>query len=330
MKKKEGEEDADMNYEVYKECLKDSLQMQLGETVQISFTELVRNNNVKKEAIMLKPEGEPASPVIELGVLYRDYQRTGDLEKSRNTVMSIYRGRDRVPKEKICPRWEQARPFIRPRLVKLEGNADYLEGRPWRSILDMAMVFVMILKEEEEEIAAQVSWAYADMWGIDAEELYRVAMENLKEEEIFITDMASVFPFGLPERPGSSSGLHIMSTKNRVQGARAMLRKDRLGAFAQEKGCNVFILPSSVHEVLLIYDEGNASAGKLGEMVRTINNDPDSMNAEEVLSDSVYYYDRIKNEIRMAEEVDSHGQDKALHCPADADLACTCVPGGTD
>ena len=48
MKKKEGEEGTEMNYEVYKECLKGNLQIQLGETVQISFTELVRNNNVKK------------------------------------------------------------------------------------------------------------------------------------------------------------------------------------------------------------------------------------------------------------------------------------------
>lgn len=81
-----------------------------------------------------------------------------------------------------------------------------------------------------------------------------------------------------------------------------MLRADMLKTFADEKGCNLFMLPSSVHEVLLICDEKGICAAELKEIVMSVNGDPDVIAAEEVLSDSVYYYDREKEEIRIAGE----------------------------
>lgn len=81
-----------------------------------------------------------------------------------------------------------------------------------------------------------------------------------------------------------------------------MLRVDMLKAFADEKGCNLFILPSSVHEVLLICDEKEMCVAELKAIVSSVNRDPDVIEAEEVLSDSVYYYDRGKGRVRIAEE----------------------------
>lgn len=98
--------------------------------------------------------------------------------------------------------------------------------------------------------------------------------------------------------------VYIFSTKNRIQGARAMLRVDMLKTFADEKGCNLFILPSSVHEVLLICDEEGIGVAGMKATVRDVNHNSDVIEAEEVLSDSVYYYDRGKGEIRIAGEGD--------------------------
>ena len=83
-----------------------------------------------------------------------------------------------------------------------------------------------------------------------------------------------------------------------------MLRVDMLKTFADEKGCNLFILPSSVHEVLLICDEKGICAAGMKATVRDVNRNSDVIEAEEVLSDSVYYYDRGKGEIRIAGEGD--------------------------
>ena len=83
-----------------------------------------------------------------------------------------------------------------------------------------------------------------------------------------------------------------------------MLRLDILKTFADEKGCNLFILPSSVHEILLICAEKEMCVAELKAIVSSVNRNPNLIEAEEVLSDSVYYYDRGEGEIRIAGEGD--------------------------
>jgi len=291
-----------VDYKKYKESLKDKVQEQLGENVSVYYTEIVKNNNVKKEALVLQTKGEKTRPIIYIDSLLNTYACTGNIEESKNTVLEIYKRRDDVLADWNGFGWEQVKPYVRIRLVRMEGNEEYLKDRPYKKVLDLAIIFVVLLNEKEGEIAAQISWTQTETWGIDGEELYRTAMDNLKKEEFAITNMASLFPAELAEELEMGIDMYIFSTKNRIHGARAMLRADMLKTFANEKGCNLFILPSSVHEVLLVCDEKGICVAGLKAMVSSVNSDPDVIEAEEVLSDSVYYYDRGKGRVRIAEE----------------------------
>lgn len=291
-----------MDYKIYKESLRDKVQEQLGENVSVYYTEMVKNNNVKKEALALQTKGENTTAMIYVDSLLEAYACTGNIEKSKNTVLEIYKRRDDVLADWNGFGWEQVKPYIRIRLVRMEGNEEYLKDRPYKKVLDLAMIFVVLLKEKEGEMAAQVSWTQIKAWGIDAEELYRTAIDNFRKEEFTITNMTSLFPAKLAEELEMGIDMYIFSTKNRIQGARAMLRVDMLKTFADEKGCNLFILPSSVHEVLLICEEKDMCVAGLKEIVSSVNGDPAVIAAEEVLSDSVYYYDRGKGKIRIAGE----------------------------
>ena len=291
-----------MDYKKYKESLKDKVQEQLGENVSVYYTEIVKNNNVKKEALVLQTKGEKTRPIIYIDRLLNTYACTGNIEESKNTVLEIYKRRDDVLADWNGFGWEQVKPYVRIRLVRMEGNEEYLKDRPYKKVLDLAIIFVVLLNEKEGEIAAQISWTQTETWGIDGEELYRTAMDNLKKEEFAITNMASLFPAELAEELEMGIDMYIFSTKKRIQGARAILRVDMLKTFADKKGCNLFILPSSVHEVLLICEEKYMCVAGLKAIVSSVNGDSDVIAAEEVLSDSVYYYDREKEEIRIAGE----------------------------
>ena len=291
-----------MDYKKYKESLKDKVQEQLGENVSVYYTEIVKNNNVKKEALVLQTKGEKTRPIIYIDSLLKTYACTGNIEESKNTVLEIYKRRDDVLADWNGFGWEQVKPYVRIRLVRMEGNEEYLKDRPYKKVLDLAIIFVVLLNEKEGEIAAQVSWTQTETGGIDTEELYRTAMDNLRKEEFSITDMTSLFPAELVEVMPMGIDVYIFSTKNRIQGARAMLRVGMLKKFADEKRCNLFILPSSVHEVLLICDEKGICVEGLKAIVRDINSNSDVIEEEEVLSDSVYYYDRGKGRVRIAEE----------------------------
>lgn len=291
-----------MDYKTYKESLKEKVQEQLGENVSVYYTEIVKNNNVKKEALVLQTKGEKTRPIIYIDSLLKTYACTGNIEESKNTVLEIYKRRDDVLADWNGFGWEQVKPYVRIRLARMEGNEEYLKDRPYKKVLDLAIIFVVLLNEKEGEIAAQVLWTQMEAWGIDIEELYLTAIDNFRKEEFTITNMASLFPTELAEELEMGIDMYIFSTKNRIHGARAMLRVDMLKTFANEKGCNLFILPSSVHEVLLVCDEKGICVAGLKAMVSTVNSDPDAIEVEEVLSDSVYYYDRGKGRVRIAEE----------------------------
>ena len=293
-----------MDYKIYKESLRDKVQEQLGENVSVYYTEMVKNNNVKKEALALQTKGENTTAMIYVDSLLEAYACTGNIEESKNTVLEIYKRRDDVLADWNGFGWEQVKPYVRIRLVRMEGNEEYLKDRPYKKVLDLAIIFVVLLNEKEGEIAAQVLWTQMEAWGIDIEELYLTAIDNFRKEEFTITNMTSLFPAKLAEELEMGIDMYIFSTKNRIQGARAMLRVDMLKIFADEKGCNLFILPSSVHEVLLICDEKGICVEGLKAIVRDINSNSDVIEEEEVLSDSVYYYDRGKGEIRIAGEGD--------------------------
>ena len=291
-----------MDYKTYKESLREKVQEELGENVSVYYTEMVKNNKVKKEALVLQTKEENTTPMIYVDSLLEAYACTGNIEESKNTVLEIYKRRDDVLAEWNGFDWEQVKPYIRIRLVRMDGNEEYLKDKPYKKVLDLAMIFVVMLNEKEGEMAAQVLWTQMEAWGIDIEELYLTAIDNFRKEEFTITNMASLFPAELEEELEMSIDMYIFSTKSRIHGARAMLRVDMLKTFANEKGCNLFILPSSVHEVLLVCDEKGICVAGLKAMVSTVNSDPDAIAVEEVLSDSVYYYDMRKGKVRIAEE----------------------------
>ena len=293
-----------MDYKTYKESLREKVQEELGENVSVYYTEMVKNNKVKKEALVLQTKEENTTPMIYVDSLLEAYACTGNIEESKNTVLEIYKRRDDVLAEWNGFDWEQVKPYIRIRLVRMDGNEEYLKDKPYKKVLDLAMIFVVLLNEKEGEMAAQVLWTQMEAWGIDIEELYLTAIDNFRKEEFIITNMASLFPAELEEELEMGIDMYIFSTKSRIHGARAMLRVDMLKKFADEKRCNLFILPSSVHEVLLICDEKGICVEGLKAIVRDINSNSDVIEEEEVLSDSVYYYDRGKGEIRIAGEGD--------------------------
>ena len=111
-----------MDYKTYKESLKEKVQEQLGENVSVYYTEIVKNNNVKKEALVLQTKGEKTRPIIYIDSLLKTYACTGNIEESKNTVLEIYKRRDDVLADWNGFGWEQVKPYVRIRLDRIEGN----------------------------------------------------------------------------------------------------------------------------------------------------------------------------------------------------------------
>ena len=82
-----------------------------------------------------------------------------------------------------------------------------------------------------------------------------------------------------------------------MNGASVMLYKDPLRDFANYMGHDLYILPSSIHEVILIPAYDHDSYDELTSMVKEVNST--QLSKEEILSDHVYFYSRETGQISM-------------------------------
>lgn len=297
-----------MHYREYKEFLLDYLQKQLGEEAELSVIEVTRMNDSRKEAILADHKGGGLSPVFYLDRLYAEYRKTDDPYAGAEWCIAEFAGVKPVKDTSLLMDWDYIRPRVGIRLVGMDRNREYLKDKVYTEMLDLAVLFMIVLKQEREEAATvPVTKELMKKCGFSREELYDAAGKNLQEEYFSVRSMKEIF-HDLSEELNEEiyadesildKNLYVATNEHRVFGARVMCRKDVLGAFAEGTGRNLYIIPSSVHELILLKDEGGMDVDYMKETVRGVNGSADIMKEEDILSDSVYYYDRDLGEIRI-------------------------------
>ena len=182
--------------------------------------------------------------------------------------------------------WEQAKGKIQPALAPRDWENVKEISAARRDFLDLAVYYYMRIDE-----------SFRDRWGVDMDELHAQAVENMKKVSRGIEKLGDVI--GLEPVP---DGVHLLTNAYGFYGAAALLDKGRVSAFAAEKGADLYILPASVHEALLmpILKEGREiDPGKVNWMVRECNQA--AVIPEERLADHAYRYNRKTDEIQIVE-----------------------------
>ena len=94
--------------------------------------------------------------------------------------------------------------------------------------------------------------------------------------------------------------IYLITNESKMYGASGICYKGVLDDVFEDVGReNFYILPTSVHEVLVV-PESKADIKDLYMMVFTANSDPSAVRPEDVLSYNVYHY---------------NGETKELTCP---------------
>ncbi len=131
-----------------------------------------------------------------------------------------------------------------------------------RWITDFAIILRRTLKVTKHGTGSiVVNRAMMSLMKVTEDEVWEGAWENLYQEEFSIQDINEAIRL---ESEGKENGIkpsdfeemppmYVLSNKSRDWRARAILRTDLLQKFAEKMGCNLYILPSSVHEVILIH-----------------------------------------------------------------------------
>lgn len=203
--------------------------------------------------------------------------------------------------------------MVRVRLVNYRANSADLAGRPHRRFLDLAADYYLDMEAATgiDGAAIQVTGKMAADWGITEERLYQLGMMGLSahggcqavEVEDMLRKLTAENPGemeGIFGRQGQKPEMYVLLSPRQCFGAACLLDTAFLQKVADEKGCDMLIYPSSVHEAFAVpFRDGNGKILSTRD-VQEINEC--TVPRYEWLSNSVYLYDRAKKGLGIFRE----------------------------
>lgn len=290
--------------------VRNSAAQQLGEEYEVKLQTVRKNNNIQMQGLTVAEKGKKISPTIYLDSYYTAYKNGMGMGEILETIMRIIR--EETPQAGIDMNflldYGSVKDRICFRLINAEKNRDILPEIPYLPFLDLAICFFYPYEHREMGSGSiLVRNSFVERWGVSVQELWRAAHSNTPQ--IFRPECCSMKDIlvgrqegktrEFPE-PGQTEGddfMFVLSNRQRIFGSSVLLYDGWMKKIAGYFGKNYYILPSSIHEVILLPESGEESPEDLKRLIREVNRT--EVESQEVLSDSLYYYDCGKKNIRI-------------------------------
>ena len=302
-----------MRIEEFAEKVCGAMEKELGDGYRVECREVRKNNGVIRHGLTVLGKGRDVAPTIYLDMLLEAYGSGTPFTAILNRLLDICR--EDAAKRDIdmgfFRSFEKVRDQICYRLVSRERNEGLLQEMPYVGFLDMAICFHYAYHDDAlGDGTIPIHNSHMELWGTSIAELHGLARNNT--ERLFpwrcqsmaeaLADMAGPdgslegtagLDWSLEEVP-----MKILSNARRVHGAACVLYPGVLERLAWKEGSDLYVIPSSVHEVILLPCIGAPQPEELEGMVREVNRT--QVAPEDVLSDSLYRYSRAEDRIGMA------------------------------
>lgn len=295
------EERENMSYEEFilkvEECLKE----RMISTGQVSIKTSFKNNGQIRKGIAFAEEGADISPIIYLEEYFECFNQGSPFDMIINQICALYKNikKEHCWEGEYILKYNNVKNKIIYKLISRQRNKELLKKIPYVPYLDLAIVFCVLVEIQEKEgnIATMlIRNEHLRYWDVSAGEIFKAAAENT--EKLLPSDLRTLYTM-IKEITGNESedetgenDMYVLTNTIRNFGAATILYEDRLKIIRMCFGENYYILPSSIHEVILLPESKAVGKNELSEIVKEINET--QVKAEEVLSDSAYYFDGEK------------------------------------
>ena len=327
-----------MTYEEFKIAMTEAVTNLVGEEVKVSLHRISKNNGVILDAITVMEGDQNMAPTIYLKDYYFRYRRGSRIEELAEELLDYTRKnsrRGKVP-EHYFTDFSQVKKRICFKLVNYEKNKDLLATVPHRKMMDLAMVFYFSMDPAVMERAtALIRDEDMERWGTNEAEIRRLAMENtprmlkwrLATVSELLQDMldleiegecCSPFMIGLEET--NPFPMHVLTNEEKYFGAACMFYPGLLRQISEKFNDNLYVLPSSIHECIIVPASGNHTRKSLSELVTEINEI--QVEETEFLADNAYFYNRETRTLSTWEPEDMQYMDQGNEANIQVVLNC--------
>ena len=306
-----------MEYNIFRECVLMEVTNILGDGYDINLHESIKNNGVSLWNISIKEKRSIVAPSIYLEEYYERYLTDiCDIKTIAGEIVEIFKNhKNDIEFDINCfKNFEIIKDNIRCKLINTEKNCSFLEGVPHIEFLDLSIIFYCLFKETSIYTqSCTIQNIHLDLWNIDIEELFNIAKENtVKYCGFQIKSMNQIVGEMLykdfcddniteenfeefMEKDEAKTPMYVLTNNQKMFGAVCILYKNILKKFSDILENDFFIIPSSIHEVILIPYQSCEDVEKYNEMVQEVNNT--SVMEEDRLADHIYLYKSELNQV---------------------------------
>lgn len=301
-----------MNFESFKDSLIAGLQEHYGNEERVVVGSIVKPKIGRLTSIRLEKPDMTLMPTLYVENLYEDYVRRGSflevLDKTANTLSMIPEGYHEVALPNFRdPNVVMERAFCQ--VVGVKGNEALLDTVPHKRHEDLAVIYRMLIEKRDNEVGSvKITNDNFNDLGISLDELHERALANT--EKFFPVKIMNLAEMrSIEEARDNRSSLLALTNEGQSLGAIAAFYPGVLEHISEVTGGDLFLLPSSVNEFMVLYDNGDYDAKWLRGIVREANRLV--IREEDHLTDSVYRFRRGDKALSLCKDENrrSRGRD---------------------
>lgn len=303
--------------------IKDGVSRILRDGYTVEIQEIRKNNGCTRTGLVITKQGETISTSIYLNEAYdqcgareiTDQQ----VKQTAKKIAEQYHGNGRKPEWlkdlTESNEFNRLKDKVAYKLINTERNQELLKQIPSKPYLDLSIVYCLCFGSDEAgQYTALIYNRHLENWGVTKETICQLADENtprirphsLRRMEEVIAELTEGLEIKAEDKGEAKSGhkipvpeeFYLLSNSKGLHGAAAVLYENVLGNFAEERKSDIIILPSSIHEVILLPDTAGTNDYKeLKGIVKDVNQT--DVPAEDILSDHVYRYSYERKKLEI-------------------------------
>ena len=189
-------------------------------------------------------------------------------------------------------KWEKVKDRVCARFVNTKYEKAELQDMPCQKFLDLTVVFYLkIPTMDGRKRGFSIDHNVMKALGQDVDGLFTQAVRNIKAEEMVILPLGEAA--GMSEELSEVVGIYVMTNQDGILGTSLILSKQARENIVACFGEEVYLLPSSRHEFILVpVSEMIGTIKELSQMVREINQ---TLHPKDILGETIYLLDMEGN-----------------------------------
>jgi hypothetical protein len=303
-----------MPYETFIQHVTSLLHEKLGSNFSVTLNKVTKNNGVEFDTLSIHHKSSNQSPLFYLDDYYSKYCNGTSLNELVNTIIDEFYSKKSYKTFNVSQlsNFNSIKSSIICKVINADMNASRLKDLPHYDFLDLSITFQYIIDISSNNIGTiTVTNEMLSEWKISLKELYDIALQNTNcLLPVSIDSMSNIILRMLLAEENTDRSLstddsnllrndmYVVTNTLGVNGATSIIYPNIFREFCTQNNISsIYILPSSIHELIILPNIQSIDEKSLSNMVKEVNTS--QVMPDEVLSNNIYLYSTKSNEISL-------------------------------